>query len=205
MKGPWGTPHKRALFGPEGQDSVSSVGDVAEAQSGWPPDDENTEKAQSGWPPDGEYLEEARSPRVDLADVVARLQKEVEEFRAEFGYGGSRRSAIPPRPSGRSGFTSTPVPMYAGKTSWGQYRQVFEAIVSLNGWDGVTAALQLVSHLEGDALNVALLVPAPQWVLSGVLLDALTEHYSSPGRLADYRRQFERVSRSPGYIRQCSR
>ena len=71
-------------------------------------------------------------------------------------------------PSGWSGFTSTPVPMYAGKTSWDQYRQVFEAIVSLNGWDGVTAALQLVSHFEGDALNVALLVPAPQHVLSGV-------------------------------------
>ena len=62
-----------------------------------PPDDENTEEAQSRWPPDDEYLEEARSPRVDLADVVARLQKEVEEFRAESGYGGSRRSAIPPR------------------------------------------------------------------------------------------------------------
>ena len=29
-------------------------------------------------------------------------------------------------------------------------------------------------------------------------MDALTEHYSSPGRLPDYRRQFERVSRSPG-------
>ena len=75
---------------------------------------------------------------------------------------------------------------------------MFEALVSSNGWDGVTAALQLVSHLEGDALNVALLVPAPQRVLPGVLLDALTEHYTSPERLADYRRQFERVSRSPG-------
>ena len=36
---------------------------------------------------------------------------------------------------------------------------MFEAIVSSNGWDGVTAALQLLSHLNGDALNVALLVP----------------------------------------------
>ena len=62
----------------------------------------------------------------------------------------------------------------------------------------MTAALQLVSHLEGDALNVALLVPAPRRVLSGVLLDVLTEHYSSPGRLADYRRRFERVSQVPG-------
>ena len=48
--------------------------------------------------------------------------------------------------------------MFAGKTSWDQYRQVFEAIVHSNGWDDVTAALQLLSHLEGDALNVALLV-----------------------------------------------
>ena len=155
------------------------------------------EEAQLGWPPDDEYMKEARSPRVDLADVIARLQKEVEEFRTESGYGGSRRSAIPPRPSGWSGFTSMQVPMYAGKTSWDQYRQVFEAIVSLNGWDGVTAAIQLVSHLEGDALSVALLVPAPRGV-SGVLLDALTEHYSSPGTLADNRRQFEKVSRMPG-------
>ena len=141
----WGTPRKRALFGPEGQDSVSSVSDVAEAQSGCPQDDE--------------YTEEARSPRVDLADVVACLQKEVEKFRTESGFGGSRRSTIPPQPSGWSGFMSTPVPVFAGKTSWDQYRQVFEAIVSSNGWGGVTVALQLVSHLEGDALNVVLLVP----------------------------------------------
>ena len=74
-------------------------------------------------------------------------------------------------------------------------RRLFEATVISNGWDGVTAALQLVSHLEGDTLSVA------RWcrrVLSGVLLDALTQQYSSPGRLADYRRQFERVSRMPG-------
>ena len=62
---------------------MSSVSDVAEAQSGWPLDDE--------------FPEEARSLRVDLADVVARLQKEVEEFRTESGYGGFGRSVIPPQ------------------------------------------------------------------------------------------------------------
>ena len=41
-----------------------------------------------------------------------------------------------------------------GTTSWEQYRQVFDAIVRSNGWDNDTAALQLFSHLEGDALNV---------------------------------------------------
>ena len=98
----------------------------------------------------------------------------MEEFRAESGYGSARRSAIPTRTSGWSGFTSTPVPMYAGKSSWDPHWQVLAAIVCSNGWDGVTAALQLVSHLEGDDLNVALLVPAPQRVVPGVLLDALT-------------------------------
>ena len=44
---------------------------------------------------------------------------------------------------------------------------MFEAIVRSNGWDDVTAALQLLSHLDGDALNVALLVPESQRVLPG--------------------------------------
>ena len=91
----WGTPCKRALFGPEGQNSVSSGSDVAEAQLGWPPDVEYPVVAQSGWPSEDEYLEEARSPRVELVDAVARLQKELAEFWTEFGYGSARRSAIP--------------------------------------------------------------------------------------------------------------
>ena len=62
---------------------------MAEAQLGWPPDDEYPVVAQSGWSPENEYLEEARSPRVELVDVVARLQKEPVEFRTEFGYGST--------------------------------------------------------------------------------------------------------------------
>ena len=71
----WGTPCKRALFGPNGQNSVSSESDVAEARSEWPSDDKYPEVAQSGWPPQDEYPEDARFPRVELANAVARLQK----------------------------------------------------------------------------------------------------------------------------------
>ena len=73
------------------------------------------------------------------------------------------------------------MPKFTDMTSWDQYRQVFEAIVISNGWDDATAALQLLSHLEGDALNVALLVPAPRRALPGGLVDALAAHYGSPG------------------------
>ena len=65
-------------------------------------------------------------------------------------------------------------------------RQVFEAIVQSNGWDNDTAALQLFSHLEGDALNVAHLVPLARRLSRSGLVDALTDHYGSLGRLADY-------------------
>ena len=67
-----------------------------------------------------------------------------------------------------------------------------------NGWDDATVALQLLSHLEGDALNVALLVPMARQTLRKGLVDALSAHYGSPGRLADYRRQFGKATRSAG-------
>ena len=79
-------------------------------------------------------------------------------------YGSAGRPVIPAQTSSRSRFTSTPVSRYAGRSSWDQYQHVFEAIVCSNGWDEVTAALQLVAHLEGDAVNVALLVPESQRV-----------------------------------------
>ena len=89
-------------------------------------------------------------------------------------------------------FTSTKVPKFSGVTSWEQYRQIFDATVLSNGCDEAMAALQLLSHLEGDALNVALLVPQVG------LVGALTAHYGSPSRLTDYRRQFERTTRKAG-------
>ena len=96
----------------------------------------------------------------------------------------------------QAAFTTTKVPRFDGTTSWEQYRHVCYAIVRSNGWDNDTAALQLFSHLEGDALNVALLVPLSRRLSRTGLVDALTAHYGSPGRLADYRRQFERTTDS---------
>ena len=88
--------------------------------------------------------------------------------------------------------------LFDGTTSWEQYKQVFDTIVSSNGWDNDTAALQLFSHLEGDALNVALLVPLPRRLSRTGLVGALSANYGSPGRLADYRRQFEKTTRTAG-------
>ena len=115
------------------------------------------------------------SPDVVLMDTtVARLQRDLDDMRTESRYlqtPGVRDSLCQPR---QVTFTSTKVPKFAGVTSWDQYQQVFNAIVWSNGWDDATAALQLLSHLEGDALNVALLVPVG-------LVEALSAHCGSPG------------------------
>ena len=99
-----GMPRKRALFGPGCSESESPVSDLAEAQTGWPTEDD--------------FPEGARSPGVGLADVVARLQKEVGDFRSESGYDCRGTTLIRPQHSGWAGFTSTSVPMFAGTTSW---------------------------------------------------------------------------------------
>ena len=75
---------------------------------------------------------------------------------------------------------------------------MFDAIAQSNVWGDTTAALQLLSHLEGDALNVALLVPEVRRATQTGPVGALTEHYGSPGRLAVYRRQFEKTARKEG-------
>ena len=88
------------------------------------------------------------SPNAALMDTVARLQRDLDEMRAESRYlrtPGGRDSL---RPSRQVTFTSTKVPKFAGVTSWEQYRQVFDAIVLSNGWDDATAALQLLSSFE---------------------------------------------------------
>ena len=133
-----------------------------------------------------------------LEMAASQLQRDVEYCRAELKLARNQTPAVTLRRQRRSGFTSTPVPRYSGKSNWEQYREVFEAIVCSNGWDDVTAALQLLSHLDGDALNVALLVPESRRVKPGFLIKSLSEHYNAPGRLAEYKRQFQRACRRPG-------
>ena len=122
-----------------------------------------------------------------LIDMVARLQQDLADIRAESQQ--LRTPGVPPvvPTPRRAAFTTTIVPWFGGTTSWEQYRQVVDAIVLSNGWDDAMAALQLLSHLEGDALNVALLVPLSRRTSRTGLVDTLSAHYGSPGRLADYR------------------
>ena len=76
---------------------------------------------------------------------------------------------------------NTEVPNFREINCWDQYKQVFDTIVRSNWWDDDTVALQLLSHIEGDALNVALLVPEAQRATRIGLISALNDHCDSRG------------------------
>ena len=132
----------------------------------------------------GQSQKNVGSPIDMLVNTVSHMQRDLaillDENRALRTPAASQVIQTPRRVA----LTTTKVPRFDGTTSWEQYHQVFEEIVQSNGWDNDTAALQLFSHLEGDALNVAHLVP-------------LARRLSRSG-LVDYRRQFERTTRKVG-------
>ena len=93
-----------------------------------------------------------------------------------------------------SHFTNTAVPRFDGRGCWQQHLLIVQAIVKSNGWSAVTAALQLFAHLDGEALNVALLMPVKEREQWKDLSNGLSEYYNSPGV---FRRRFESVSHRP--------
>ena len=138
------------------------------------------------------------SPVEKLEGTVSRMQRDMENLQTENRLLRARRTTGPVPLVRQAALTTTKVPWFSGSTSWEQYQQVFDAIALSNGWGDATAALQLLSHLQGDALSVALLMPMPRRASRKELTDALSSHYGSPGRLATYRRQFDKTARKPG-------
>ena len=195
---PWDGPHKRILFESEDPESTLSGSETQEVRPGWPPDDMCADSTRYRGSFDDRDREGLRLLSPVFQQKVLKLQRDLEEAKAESRYFHARGIDKPVVAPNRPRFTSTPVPRYAGGSNWDQYREVFEAILCSNGWDETTASLQLIAHLDGEALNVALLVPEAQRRRPGVLLKTLSVHYASPGRLAKYKRQFERMTRPPG-------
>ena len=81
-------------------------------------------------------------------------------------------------------FTNTAVPRFDGTGCWQQHLLVFQAITKLKGWSPDTAALQLFAHLDGEALQVALLLPDRIRERWKDFVDELSTYYNTPGRLA---------------------
>ena len=102
------------------------------------------------------------SPIDTLVNTVSHMQRDLAILRDENCALRTPATSQVIQAPRRAALTTTKVPQFDGTTSWEQYNQVFEAIVRSNGWDNDTSAIQLFSHLEGDALNVANLVPLAQ-------------------------------------------
>ena len=104
----WDTPRKRALFGSDGPDNMTSGGDVVEAQDYGPPGDGYPMVAQSGLFIENYSPKPAWSPSQKLEDAVARLQRDIADFRKELRIAGGQGPANPPWPTKRSGSRQFP-------------------------------------------------------------------------------------------------
>ena len=138
------------------------------------------------------------SPVAALENTVSRMQRDLEDLQTENRFLRTPRAPVPVPLVRQAALTTTKVPWFNGSTSWEQHRLVFDAIALSNGWGDATAALQLLSHLQDDALSVALLAPMPLRASRKALTDALSSNYGSPGILANYRREFDKTVRKPG-------
>ena len=79
-------------------------------------------------------------------------------------------------------FTNTAVPKFDGDGCWQQHLQIFNAIAKSNG----RAALQLLAYLEGEALNVAVLMPEGERANWEGLSQGLSNYYYSPVKLQSH-------------------
>ena len=113
-----------------------------------------------------------RSPIEMLVNTVSHMQRDLTILRDENRTLKTPATSQVIQAPRRAALTTTEVPRFDGTTSWEQYHQVLEAIVRSNGWGNDTAALQLFSYLEGDALNVAHLVPLARRLSRSGLVDA---------------------------------
>ena len=95
-------------------------------------------------------------------------------------------------------FTNAVVLKFDGNGCWQQHLQIFNSIAKSNGWVDETVALQLFAHLEGEALNVALLMSEGKRANREGLSQGFSNYYNSPGKLAGFRRKFESVTRRAG-------
>ena len=101
---------------------------------------------------------------------------------------GKSDSAVPQKlgQPGQNGsgpriFTNTAVPRFDGTRCWEQHLLVFQAIAKSNGWSSDTAVLQLFAHLDGEALQVALLVLNRNKECWRDIAGELSAYYNTPG------------------------
>ena len=113
----WDIPQKRALFTSDGPDSTTSGSDIPESHADRPPEVEYSERLISRRPKDKGGTEGLCSPNMQLEMAVVRLQKDVDDCRTELELARKHTPAVALRPRRRSGFTSTPVPRYSGKST----------------------------------------------------------------------------------------
>ena len=125
--------------------------------------------------------------------AVIQLQRDVEDCRSELEVARKQTSAVTRRPQRRSGFTSTPVPRYSGKSNWDvRSHCMFKWLGRCQG--GPTAAIPSGRRCTQCCFTGSGVSKGGARIFYKVVIRTL----QCSGRLAEYKRQFQREFRRPG-------
>ena len=118
----WNGPHKMILFESEDPESTLSGSETQETRPGWPPDDVCADSTRYKGSFDDRDREGLRLLSPLFQKKVLKLQRDLEEAKAESRYFHAKQINNPVIATNRPWFTSTPVPRFDGVSDWDQYR-----------------------------------------------------------------------------------
>ena len=145
------------MFESEDPESTLSGSETQETRPGWPPDDMCADSTRHK----GSFDDRDREGLWLLSPLfqkkVLKLQRDLEEAKAESRYFRARQVDSPVIATNRPWFTTTPVPRYDGVSDWDQYREVFKAIVCSMcaecGFVGTRGPTQMPRSVGGNVIG----------------------------------------------------
>ena len=170
--------------GADGPDSTTSGSNIPEGHADRPPEVEYSERLTSAKRQDEGGTEGLCSPHMELEMAVSQLQRDVEDCRAELKLARNQTPAVTlrgGRGSHRCRFQDTPGSQTGNSTA----RCSRPLCVRMAG---TMSRRPYSCYPIWTEMHSTLLY----WFRS------LEEHYNAPGRLAEYKRQFQLAFRRPG-------
>ena len=191
----WDSPRKRALFTSNRPDSTTSGSHIPEGHADRPLEIEYSERLTAAKRQDEGGTERLCSPNMELEMAVIQLQRDVVECRTELELARKQTPVVTLRPQRRSGlrrrrFLETPGSR-TGNSIVRCSRPLYVRMAGTMSWRPYSCSL------IWTGMHLTWLCWFRSRVVPGFLITSLSDHYNAPGRLAEYKRQFQRAFRRP--------
>ena len=183
------------MFTSDGPNSTTSGSDTLESHVDGPPEVEYSERLMTEKRQDEGGTGRLCSPNMELEMAVIKLQKYFDDCRTEFELARKHTPAVDlrdRRDSCRHQFHDTQGSRIGNSTVRSLKPLCVQTVWTMSRRPCSCSLIWTEMHSTS-----LLLIPESRRVVPGFLIRSLSDHYNSPGLLAEYKRQFQRVVRRP--------